>query len=235
MSKDASGKLRVCAAVSGRGTVLKAVIEASRRGLLPLEFCGFVADRACGGSEVAAANGIPSECRDFASFASRADFDEAFDHAILQYRPDLVLLHYNRLVSSHLLNALPGRVINTHYSLLPSFRGFRAIPRALAEGVFFTGVTVHVVTEKVDDGPVLAQAVCPIRPDDTEATLGLRLFAAAVPLTLGLLENAPHFVRTPGVSWPLRDGTSPVLSVELSGPLRQFAQEFIDEAIPEPL
>lgn len=230
---EGSGKLRVCAAVSGRGTVLKAVIEASRRGLLPLEFCGFVGDRQCGGLEMAVAHGIPSECRDFASFASRVDFDEAFDRAVLQYEPDLVLLHYNRLVSSHLLSALPGRVINTHYSLLPSFRGFRAIPRALAQGVCFTGVTIHLVTEAVDDGPILAQAVCPIRSDDTESTLGLRLLAASVALTLGLLASAPHFARKPGACWPLPDGIDCILSAPLSNPLRDFANEFISRIVFE--
>ena len=233
MSEKASGKLRVCAAVSGRGTVLKAVIEASRKGLLPLEFCGFVADRPCRGLEMAASHGIPAECRDFATFPSREDFDEAFEHAVLQSKPDLVLLHYNRLVSSYLLNALPGRVINTHYSLLPSFRGFRAIPRALAEGVCFTGVTIHTVTERVDDGPILAQAVCPIDAYDTESTLGRRLFAAAVPLTLGLLASAPNFGRTPGVIWPLPEGMSSILSVALSEPLLLFADEFVRKVTPE--
>lgn len=222
-------KLRVCAAISGQATVLAAVLEATRQELLPLEFCGFVADRPCGGLEIAKEFGIASNCLDYKTFPSRDDFNEAFDATVLSFAPDMVLLHYNRLVSTRLLSALPEKVINTHYSLLPAFTGFRAIPRALEIGVRFSGVTIHVVTERVDDGPILAQAVCPIQPRDTEATLGFRLFAAAVPLTLGLLATAPNFEVDSDTSerFSLPDETEAVLSVPLSERLRDFAGSFV--------
>jgi phosphoribosylglycinamide formyltransferase 1 len=224
-------RLRVCAAISGRATVLRAVLEAAQQDLLPLEFCGFVADRQCDGFDVAKKFNIPSSCLDYKSFPSRGDFNEAFDATVLSFTPDLLLLHYDRLVSGRLLSALPEKVINTHYSLLPAFTGFRAISRALETGVRFSGVTIHVVTERVDDGPILAQAVCPIQPGDTAATLGFRLFAAAVPLTLGLLATAPNLQidNTNSEQFSLPDGSEAMLSVALSSKLRDFADKFVGD------
>jgi phosphoribosylglycinamide formyltransferase-1 len=219
--------LRICAAISGRATVLRAVIEAGAEGLLPIEFCGFVADRPCSGLELAAEYGIPSQSLEFASFSSRRAFDETFDAVVLGFRPDLVLLHYNRLVSPHLLSALPGRVINTHYSLLPAFPGFKAITRALHSGVHFAGVTIHVVTERIDDGPILAQAVCPILSDDTDSSLGFRLFAASVPLTLGLLATAPDFKTILHTKLVLPDKSEANLSVRVPAALETFAAKFV--------
>ncbi len=225
-----SSKVRVCAAVSGRATVLRAVIEAAANGLLSLEVCGFVADRSCDGLRTAADYGIPGQCLDFKAFPSRTAFHEAFDAAVLAYDPDFVLLHYNRLVSDRLLEKLPGRVINTHYSLLPAFPGFRAIPRALETKVRFTGVTIHTVTSQVDAGPILAQAVCPVRNDDTMPILGLRLFGAAVPLTLSLLKTAPEMTSTGHARVPFADGTEAILSTELPESLREFSTKFVSRS-----
>lgn len=227
MTSKSSLIVRLCAAVSGRATVLQAVIEAAAAGLLPVEFCGFVSDRKCAGLQVAAESEILNQCFDFETFSSRAAFDAAFDAAVVALNPDFVLLHYNRLVSSQLLSKFPGRVLNTHYSLLPAFPGFRAIPRALEAGGSWTGVTIHTVTERVDDGPILAQAVCPIKPADTVPSLGFRLFAAAVPLTLGLLATLPGLPAKGETKISLADGTEAALSLDVPETLREFARQFV--------
>ena len=228
-----SSKCRVCAAISGEATVLSAAIQAAEAGLLPIEFCGFVADRSCGGLDMAADHGIPTECFDFKSFPSRSAFDKAFDAAVLALNPDLLLLHYNRLVTARLLSELPNRVVNTHYSLLPAFTGFRAIPRALEAGVRFTGLTIHAVTERIDDGPVLAQAVCPIRDGESESALGFRLFAAAVPLTLGLLATVPGLKAAGQERVSLPDGTEAILSLTVPEELQYFATKFVSQRYDE--
>jgi len=231
MEKCSSSELRVCAAISGHGTVLRAVLRASEAGLLPLKFYGFVADRFCPGLDMARKSGIPAECVEFSSFATRDSFDRVFEEQLLAAHPDLILLHYNRLVTSRLIQALPGRILNTHYSLLPSFRGFRAIPRAISTGVLFTGVTIHIVTEEMDAGPVLAQAVSPIQPDDTSDSLGLRLCAVAVYLTLALLAEAPNFGRQRPIGLSLPGGEEVMLSHPVPERLRDFADAFVSREL----
>ena len=91
-----------------------------------------------------------------------------------------------------MFDAFPGRVLNTHPALLPAFPGWHAVRDALAYGVKVTGCTVHVATEEVDAGPILAQEAVPVRPDDTEASLHERIKAVErrlYPDTAGRLER----------------------------------------------
>ena len=74
-------------------------------------------------------------------------------------------------------DVFPGRVLNTHPSLLPDFKGWHAVPQALAAGVAETGCTVHVATVELDDGPILAQRRVAVRPDDDETSLHERIKA----------------------------------------------------------
>ena len=86
--------------------------------------------------------------------------------------PDVVVLAgYMRLVGPRVLAAYPGRIVNTHPSLLPAFPGAHAVRDALAHGVAVTGVTVHLVDETLDGGPIVAQEAVPILPGDDEASL----------------------------------------------------------------
>ena len=91
---------------------------------------------------------------------------------------DLVAMAgFGTIVSESFHAAYPGRVLNTHPSLLPAFPGWHAVAQALASGVRETGCTVHIATEVLDDGPILAQRGVPIEPDDTEETLHERIKA----------------------------------------------------------
>ncbi len=105
---------------------------------------------------------------------------EAFDREIAKTLRDcdvewVVMAGWMRVATKVLISAFPNRIINIHPSLLPSFRGIRAVERALAAGVKITGCTVHLVSEEVDSGPILMQAAVPVLADDTPETLHARI------------------------------------------------------------
>jgi phosphoribosylglycinamide formyltransferase-1 len=87
----------------------------------------------------------------------------------------VVMAGFGTVLGAAVFEAFPGRVLNTHPSLLPSFKGWHAVRDALAHGVKVTGCTVHVATPEVDHGPILAQEAVPVLPGDTEATLHERI------------------------------------------------------------
>jgi phosphoribosylglycinamide formyltransferase-1 len=102
--------------------------------------------------------------------------DQAIATTLKDYGVDWVIMAgWMRIVTPVLLTAFPQRVINIHPSLLPSFRGVRAVEQALAAGVKVTGCTVHYASAEVDSGPIIAQAVVPILPDDTSDSLHARI------------------------------------------------------------
>ena len=165
--------MRLAVLVSGSGTLLEAIL-ADRT---PVALV--VADRPCRGLEVAAAAGVPAE------LVERTEFGPGFDRPAFTDRVLKVLLAadievvalagYMTVLGPSLLDAFPGRVLNTHPSLLPSFKGAHAVRDALAAGVKITGCTVHVATAEVDAGPILAQEAVPVLPGDDEATLHERI------------------------------------------------------------
>jgi phosphoribosylglycinamide formyltransferase-1 len=109
-------------------------------------------------------------------FASREALDEEIVTTFKEYGVEWVIMAgWMRIITPVLLNAFSGRVINIHPSLLPSFRGIRAIEQALAAGVKVTGCTVHFASLEVDSGPIIAQAVVPVLPNDTAETLHARI------------------------------------------------------------
>ena len=128
------------------------------------------------GLEHAAAARVPAEVIDHRRFAHRAGHEAAID-AVLQARGiELVCLTgYMRVLSPFLVERWSGRMLNIHPSLLPAFPGLDTHARALAAGAKLHGCTVHLVTSRVDDGPILAQAAVPVLPGDTEATLAARV------------------------------------------------------------
>jgi phosphoribosylglycinamide formyltransferase-1 len=171
MAVDHSPRLAVLA--SGSGTILEAVLAAG----LPVTVV--LADRPCRALEVATA------CEVEAVLVERDRFDAEFDRAgytdrvvaALRARsPDLVAMAgFMTVLAAPMFMAFPGRVVNTHPSLLPAFPGAHAVRDALAAGVRVTGCTVHVATEQVDHGPILAQEAVPVFVEDTEASLHERI------------------------------------------------------------
>ena len=162
--------------MSGSGTILEAMVVAG------LEVTLVVADRPCRGLEVATRAGIDAALVDRADFGG---FTKAFDrHAfsdalvvqLRSYAIDLVAMAgFGTITTGSFHSAFPGRVLNTHPSLLPEFKGWHAVSQALAAGVDQSGCTVHVATEELDDGPILAQRRVEVVASDDEASLHERI------------------------------------------------------------
>jgi phosphoribosylglycinamide formyltransferase-1 len=119
---------------------------------------------------------VPKVLINHRDFASREALDEAIVTTFKEYGVEwIIMAGWMRIITPVLLNAFAERVINIHPSLLPSFRGIRAIEQALAAGVKVTGCTVHFASLEVDSGPIIAQAVVPVLPNDTAETLHARI------------------------------------------------------------
>ena len=167
--------MRVGVLVSGHGTLLHAIVEAD------IQPAVVIADRACAALEWSAERGVPTELVERASF--KADFDrDAYTSqlvdALKRHDVDLVVMAgFGTITSNELYEVYENRVLNTHPALLPAFKGWHAVRDALEAGVSETGCTVHIATLEVDSGPILAQEVVPIQPDDDEASLHERIKA----------------------------------------------------------
>ena len=165
-------RLRVGALASGTGSVLEAILDAD----VPVDLV--VTDRRCRALELAEERGVAAE------LVERTDFTKSFDRdayaddvvAVLQkYDIDVVLMAGFGTIIPKAVESFPGRMLNTHPALLPSFKGWHAVRDALAYGVKVTGCTVHIATEVMDVGPILAQEAVEVLPGDTEETLHERI------------------------------------------------------------
>lgn len=183
---------RVGVLISGRGSNMKALIEAARRPGYPAEIVLVLSNRAdAAGLGIAAAAGIATRVVPHRDFPDRAAFDAALDARLREAAIDLVCLAgFMRLLTPGFVASWRDRMINIHPSLLPAFPGLDTHARALAAGVRFTGCTVHFVRAEMDSGPIIAQAAVPVLPGDTEDALAARVLAAEhrlYPLALGLV------------------------------------------------
>jgi len=171
-----SGRIAVC--VSGAGTNLRALHREARRNLLGGEIGLVLADRPCDALGFAAEAGIPTALIDPSLYADRGDWDMAVAEALTRARTDwVVLAGFMRVLGPQTLKFFAGRILNVHPSLLPAFPGAQAVRDAVAAGVRVTGVTVHLVDQTLDGGPIVAQQAVPIAPRDTQETLLERLHA----------------------------------------------------------
>ena len=162
---------RLAVGVSGGGSNLRALVAAARRSALGGEVVLVFADRPCPALAWAAEEGIDTAL-------VPGGPDETLADAFRAAEPDLVVLAgYLRIVGPRVLAAFDGRILNTHPSLLPAFTGANAVRDALAHGVRVTGCTVHLVTEVLDGGPILAQEAVPVIPGDGESSLHARIRA----------------------------------------------------------
>jgi len=165
--------MRVGVLASGSGTILRAMLDRS----LPVVVV--VADRPCGALDIAEDAGVAAELVERSDFST--DFDRvAYTHDVVDvlrgYDVELVAIAgFGTILSKPFVDAFGGRAVNTHPALLPSFKGWHAVRDALDFGVKVTGTTVHLVTEDVDAGPILAQEAVPVLDGDTEATLHERI------------------------------------------------------------
>lgn len=179
--------------ISGRGSNMLALAAAARDGRIPdIEVALVISNVAdAEGLTKAAALGIPTLTLDHRG-KTREEHDRAMAEHLRAAQVDVVCLAgYMRLLSPWFTGEFRNRVVNIHPSLLPAFPGLHAQRQALDYGVQFSGCTVHLVDEQLDHGPILKQAVVPVLPDDTEASLSARIlveehriYAEAVALLL---------------------------------------------------
>jgi phosphoribosylglycinamide formyltransferase 1 len=168
---------RLVVLVSGEGTNLQALINASRDEDFGAQVVAVGADRGMIKALARAGQaGIPTFTVRVADYPARRDWDAALADACADHAPDLIVLAgFMKLVGPPFLAAFGGRCLNTHPALLPSFPGAHGVRDALAHGVKVTGCTVFLVDEGVDAGPIVAQACVPVADDDDETALHERI------------------------------------------------------------
>lgn len=168
---------RIVVLASGSGTLLQSVIDAVASGDLDVELVAV-------GSDVPDAQaldrarraGIPVFVVAPGDFPDRDAWNAAVLTALREQAPDwIVSAGFMRILGPSVVDAFPGRIVNTHPALLPSFAGAHGVRDALAYGVKVTGCTVHLIDHGVDTGPILAQQAVEVRPDDDEASLHERI------------------------------------------------------------
>jgi phosphoribosylglycinamide formyltransferase-1 len=164
---------------SGSGSNFEALVRASRGGGLAADVVLLVVNNACCGARDRAERlGIPWRLHDHRDCGSREELDRQLASSFRDAAVDLVVMAgWMRIVTQELIDAFPDRLVNIHPSLLPSFRGVRAIEQALEAGVRISGCTAHLVSLAVDSGPILVQAAVPVRADDDALSLAARIHA----------------------------------------------------------
>lgn len=170
-------RLPVVVLLSGRGSNFKAILDAIERDGLPVEVRAVFSNKADARGLAYARNaGIDTIVLNPGDYPDRYSFDRAMQARIDAYQPALVLLAgYMRILSGDFVRHYAGRLLNIHPSLLPAFRGLDTHQRALDAGVSEHGASVHFVTEELDSGPVVLQAVVPVKAGDTAETLARRV------------------------------------------------------------
>ena len=171
-------KRRVAVLISGRGSNMAALVSAARNQGYPAEIGLVLSNRPMApGLAVARDAGIAARAIDHRPFGGdRAAHEAEINAALAAAEVEIVCLAgYMRLLTPLLVGAWHGRMLNIHPSLLPAFPGLHTHARALAAGVKLHGCTVHLVTEQMDEGPILAQAAVPVLPSDTEDILAARV------------------------------------------------------------
>ena len=171
---------RLVVLVSGSGTNLQALLDACTDPSYGARVVAVGADRDdIEGLARADRAGVPTFVRKLGHFTSRDHWDRALADTVAAFEPDVVVLAgFMKLVGTEFLARFPGRVVNTHPALCPSFPGTSGPADALAYGVKVTGATLFVVDGGVDTGPIIAQTVVPVLDDDTSATLHERIKVA---------------------------------------------------------
>ena len=168
---------RIAVFCSGKGTNLQAILNAIRAGRLRARVALVVSDRKEARALTRAARaGVEARYLDPAPYPTRAGYARALITLCDERKVRLICLAgFMRILAPEFVRHYRHRILNIHPALLPAFPGAHAIHDALAWGVKVTGVTVHLVDEKVDHGPILAQEAVPIRPRETEASLLARV------------------------------------------------------------
>ena len=180
--------------ISGRGSNMMALVEASRGNGFPAEIAAVISNRPeAAGVAWAAAHGIEARIVDHKAFPHRAAFEAELHAAVTAAGADLLCLAgFMRVLTAGFVQHWQGRMINIHPSLLPAFKGLHTHEQALAAGVRISGCTAHFVVPEMDAGPIIAQAAVPVQEGDTADRLAARILDAEhklYPLALRLVAD----------------------------------------------
>lgn len=213
-------KKRVAVLISGNGSNLQALIDASSSLTSPAVISLVISNKVEAYGLTRAKNArIPTEVISHKDFSSREQFDEAMHRILVEHRIEYICLAgFMRLLSTAFVQKWEGRMINIHPSLLPLFKGLDTHHKALQEGMRFAGCTVHFVIPEMDSGPIILQAAVPILQDDTAHTLQARVHAAEHQiypramhwLTSGKLSIVENKVMVDGGESPMESMINPV-------------------------
>jgi len=172
-------KKRVVIIISGSGSNMQALARAAQNPDFPAEIVGVISDNPnAGGLQKACALSLPTHVIARQDFTTKANFEDAMLEVLAAYQTDIICLAgFMRLLSARFIAPYEGRILNIHPSLLPLFPGLNTHERALHAGVKISGCTVHLVTEGMDEGRILAQGAVPVNEGDTVDTLANRVLA----------------------------------------------------------
>jgi phosphoribosylglycinamide formyltransferase-1 len=170
-------KKKVAILISGRGSNMSALIEASKAPDFPAEIVGVLSNKAAApGLDIAASHGIATASLAQSKFPSREMFEDTMTLMLESWEVDYICLAgFMRVLGEDFVNRWSGRMINIHPSLLPDYKGLDTHARVLAAGEKEHGCTVHFVTAGLDEGEAILQARVPVLPDDTAETLSARV------------------------------------------------------------
>lgn len=190
---------RVAILISGRGSNMRALIEAAQALDYPGQIALVLSNRPdAAGLEIASGYGIPTQVIDQAPLKNqpREAYDDALHAALTTANIEFVCLAgFMRILSTPFVRKWEGRIINMHPSLLPAFKGLKPQAQALAAGVKVSGCTVHYVVPELDAGPTITQAEVPVLDGDTEQSLSARILEAEHKLYPAALRSALNRLR----------------------------------------
>lgn len=169
--------LNLAILISGGGSNLQSIIDKIESGALDARIKTVISNKpGVGGLARAAKHNIPHQVLDHKNFADRASYDQALAEAIHRAGADTVVLAgFMRILGPGFIKAFPGRVVNIHPALLPSFAGGHGQRDAADYGVKLSGCTVHFADEIMDHGPIIIQAAVPAQPGESGEALGARI------------------------------------------------------------
>jgi formyltetrahydrofolate-dependent phosphoribosylglycinamide formyltransferase len=193
-------KPRAAILISGRGSNMEALIKAAKTPDYPAEIVLVLSNKPdAAGLEIARSLGVKAEAVPAKPFGKdREAHERALDEKLVAAETDIVCLAgYMRLLTPYLVRRWAGRMLNIHPSLLPAYPGLDTHARVLEAGEPKHGCTVHLVTEAMDEGPIVGQAEVPVLPDDTEEALAARVLAQEHKLYPAALAQLAEKIRLP--------------------------------------
>jgi len=167
---------RVAILISGGGSNMVSLVRDMMQDDVAEPVVVLSNDPNAGGLHKARDLGVATDVVNHKEYADRDAFENALASALEAHAPDIICLAgFMRVLTGNFINRYPGRILNIHPSLLPEYKGLHTHQRALDAGESVHGCSVHLVTAKLDDGPILGQATVPVLPDDTVGSLSARV------------------------------------------------------------